>query len=333
MIKKLFFALTLGLITAGICSCSAGSGAFASTAEEKKEILTVSMDGEKESVPYEEYRFFFMKNKSDLYGADAVLDSEMTEKLKALTEENIKKHYTVLFAFDKHDAKLSKDDKANINDYTDYFRKQNGLTEDDAYSLYLSQNYITDRFLTEYYKYGVMTDRLLEKLIEDGTIPSTETVINEKFKSDEIICIKEIFINHNGGDSVEIARAEADKIVERLKAGESFEALMESESEYAPEQCPTEHGYYTCEYDSMEEIWEAAIAVTEGEYTVAIEAADGFHIIKRCEKDYDYMKENQKSIVEMYQLAEGNKYLFGLMDTVSIEYNDYGKELNYTEIK
>ncbi len=333
MLKKIFFTSITALIASGICSCSAGNGAFASTAEEKKDVVTVTYNGESESVPYEEYRFFFMKNKAELYGADAVLDDKMTAELRAMTEENIKQHYTVEFAFDKHDAELTKEDKANINDYTDYFRKQNGLTDDDAYKLYLEQNYITDRFLTDYYEYGLKTDSLLEKLIEDGTVPSYDTIINEAFKTDKIICIKEIFINHTGGETVEVARAEAERILGLLKDGANFEELMETESEYDPAQCPPEHGYYTAEYDALDEIWSAATAIAEGDHTVVIEAADGFHIIKRCAKDQDYMAEHKKEIADMYRIAEGNRYLFGLMSEVELSYTSHGESIDYSEIK
>jgi len=309
------------------------SSKFPETAKDKSKIMTVKSNVGTESVKYSEYRYFFMNSKSDLYGADAALNIAQTEKLKALTENNIKMNHAVSLAAKKHGVNLTADEKKTVEGYTESVRKSEGLDE-NGYKLMLEENFATDTLFTELYRNQVLEERLYEKLLEEGTLPSSADVENKAFKSDEIICIKEIFFEHLGGDTVEITRKLANEKLGKLKAGESFDKLCKESLGYSIGGMSAEHGYYTFDYDqnTSEEIWNIAVNLKVGEYSEVVESSYGFHIIMRCEKDYDYMEKNKKDIIQRYQQSKFNKYLTEFMEDMTLEYTDNGKSLDLSKM-
>lgn len=308
-------------------ACMGADGAFADTSKDKTKILTVECELGSESVPYKEYRYFYMNNKKDLYGADAETDGEMTAKIRGLTEDNIRLFHAVNLAAGKHGAKLNKEEKQSVENYTKSYRKESGL-DDSEYKAMLEQHFITDSFFEALFENSLLSDKLFEKLIEESVIPGNDKVADEIFETDEILCLKEIFIRHNGGETVGIAKTRAEEVYEKLIETGDFEALMEEYSDYNAEQLPPEHGYYTAEYDAIEPVWKAACDLAEGEYSAVVESAYGFHIIMRCEKDAEYMRENRDGIILMYQQSEYTEYILGIADQLTLTYTKQGEELD-----
>ena len=77
-----------------------------STSADKKTVMTVG--GEK--VAYQEYRYFWMNNKRDLYGADAELTPEQTEKIKQLVETNVTDRHALRLLAAEYGVELTDED-------------------------------------------------------------------------------------------------------------------------------------------------------------------------------------------------------------------------------
>ena len=139
MKNKLSRPICLALaLTLGASMLLGGCGdKLASSGEEKKVVMQVGG----EDVEYQEFRYYFMNNKRELYGEDAVLDSEQLDHLMYLVEENIKNRHTLLMLADEYDVDLSDEEEDAIESYVEDYRE--GFEDDDAYLDALHEQYIT----------------------------------------------------------------------------------------------------------------------------------------------------------------------------------------------
>ena len=329
MKNKLSRPICLALaLTLGASMLLGGCGdKLASSGEEKKVVMQVGG----EDVEYQEFRYYFMNNKRELYGEDAALDSEQLDHLMYLVEENIKNRHTLLMLADEYDVDLSDDEEEAIDSYVDDYRE--GFEDDDAYLDALHEQYITHELFHDLASESTLAYSLLEKMEETGVIKTDDAAIDAAFRGDDIICIKEIYIYYPNDEARDVSKKRADEVYERLMAGESFEDLMLEYSSYSPEQVPIEHGYYTMHYDALDEVWNAAEPLAVGEISSIVESEFGFHIIMKCEKDLEYMNEHRDEIVQNYAQSKFYEEFYKLYNTLDPEFTDYGSKLDLAGIE
>ena len=122
--RPICLALTL---TLGASMLLGGCGdKLASSGEAKKVVMQVGG----EDVEYQEFRYYFMNNKRELYGEDGVLDSEQLDHLLYLVEENIKNRHTLLMLADEYDVDLSDEEEDAIESYVEDYRE--GFEDEDG---------------------------------------------------------------------------------------------------------------------------------------------------------------------------------------------------------
>ena len=92
----------------------------------------------------------------------------------------------------------------------------------------------------------------------------------------------------------EEAKAEAQKILDRLHAGEDFDALMQENSE-DPGLSGNPDGYIFTEGEMVTAFYDAAKALGEDEVSGLVKSDYGYHIIKRVPVDYEGQFENYKN--------------------------------------
>ena len=324
---KITAALLAALSMLTVASCGKSSYKFASTEKDEQIVAQIKSDDSSEDVRYEEFRYFFMNNKRDLYGSEAVLDGDMVNNIKQHTENNIRKHHAVKFAAKMHGVEFTEEEEKENNEYTAKYRESQNLT-DDSYALLLEQHYTTDFFFSDLNRTKLLSDKLYTRLSENGVLPSADHIANSVFTTDEILCIGEIFVNHNGGETIPIARTRAEEALEKLNSGISFNDVMVEYSDYETDMNIVEHGRYTAEYDALEPVWKAAKELSDGEYSAVVESAYGFHIVMRLPKDKAYMQETRSDIVDMYRMSEFNRYLEDLSSKLAITYTDQGNNID-----
>ncbi len=321
----------LSLILAGVLACSAlvscgsaYSSSFEPSAEDKKIVMNV---GEYE-VQYQEYRYYALNNKRDSFPDTEVLTEQQLAELKALIEENAKYTAAISLMADKYGAELTKDDIDQVEALIAEFRAVQCQNSDEVYLIALEEQFLTDYLFRKFQQDNNLAYRTIEKMRESGAIKTDDATIDELFASDELLCIKDIYIMYSDETLKDYARGRAEKALADLAGGMDFATAMREYSIYTDGVMPADHGYYTTEYEMPEYIWNAACALAEGEYSVIIEEPSGFHIVMRCEKDFEYMEEMRADITERYASAMYTKALYELIDSLTVEYTKHGEAID-----
>ena len=326
--KSKIAAAAVSAVLVCTAACSEGSVVgFAPTEQDKQVVMTVGgMD-----VAYQEFRYYYLNNKRDSFDAEAVPTDTEHSELLAMTEQNAKQRYALILFAEQYGVSVTSDDKKAANEYVDSYINDYFATDDD-YMLALESQYMTDSLFRSFQSEIELAYRVLDKMKEAGEIITSDEDIDAVFASDEIICLKEIFVPYTSEGTKESAKAYAEEALSKLMDGEEFEALMPQYSDYSTETLSPEHGYYTMKYDAMDVIWNVATDLAVGEHSYVIESEYGFHLIKRCEKDPEYMEENRDTIYEAYTQAKFEELIAPFMESLTVEYTDYGKSLRATDI-
>ncbi len=328
MKKILTAAVTLGLCLCFASCAESGSVNFSPTENDKKIVMSV---GESE-VEYQEFRYYFLNNKRDMIGEGATSTDEQTEKILTLTENNVRSRHGLLLFAKEYGVSVTKDDKKAAEDYAKEYRTEN-FSSDEEYLLALEANYMTNDLFIKLQSESGLAYKVLEGMMENGEIATDDADIDAAFMSDEIVCLKEIFVKYDSASEKAEANRRAEEALSRLMNGEEFEALMGEYSDYSASSLPPEHGYYTMKYDVLDVIWENAVKLAEGEHSYVIESEYGFHIIKRYPKDYDYMEKKRTEIYENYTYSKFYEKFYPFAEALTVEYTEFGKALSLDEIR
>lgn len=329
MLKRRLFAAILTAVI-GICavSCGAGSSDFTPSAADKRVVMTV---GGKD-VQYQEFRYYFLNNKRDSFGEGAELTEEQVETLRELTEDNARYSKAIELMAEKYSTELSDDDLSAVEAYIAEYRATECYNNDDTYRMALEAQYMTDWLFRMLQKNNTLAYRTIERMRESDAIKTDDTTIDALLSSDDLLCIKEIYIGYNTEETKDIARSRAEKALEALTNGEDFAEVMRDYSDYNEASMSPERGYYATEYEMPEYIWGAATAIAEGEYSSIIESPYGYHIVMRAEKDNAYMESIRDDIRERYVSAMYTKELYAAMDTLEVKYTSYGETLDLSKM-
>ena len=208
----------------------------------------------------------------------------------------------------------------------DAFAKQiaNFGFSDQSYNnfMYISQCY---NALNEYY-YG-----------ENGAnVPSDEDL--RQYFSDNYIAAKHILIStvdSTTGETIrtdEEAKAEAQKILDRINAGEDYDALMNEYSE-DPGLAGNPDGYIFTEGDMVTEFYDGAKALAEDEVSGLIKSDYGYHIIKRVPLDVDGQFENYKSLLTTAVAGTMDDLLTQWMQEADVQTTETYDEITYQNVR
>lgn len=208
----------------------------------------------------------------------------------------------------------------------DAFAKQiaNFGFSDQSYNnfMYISQCY---NALNEYY-YG-----------ENGAnVPSDEDL--RQYFADNYIAAKHILIStvdSTTGETVrtdEEAKAEAQKILDRINAGEDYDALMNEYSE-DPGLAGNPDGYIFTEGDMVTEFYDGAKALAEDEVSGLIKSDYGYHIIKRVPLDVDGQFENYKGMLTTAVSGTMDDLLTQWMQEADVQTTETYDEITYQNVR
>lgn len=316
-------ALLLGaaILATSLTACGEGNPLKSSTTD-KKVVMTVGGD----NVKYEEYRYFYLNNKRDLYGEGAELTADEEANIRELTETNVTDRHVLSLLAKDYGVKLTSDDKQRAQAYVDTFRTTCGDTE--AYKNQLKNQYLNEPFFIELTNDTTIAYALLDEMAKQGGIAVSEADYEEAIKTDEVLCLKEIYITYPSEELKDWAKSRAEEVMAKLKAGGNFEELMTEYSNYNGEDLPPEHGYYTMEYDALEEVWNAAKDLKEGEYSGIVETAFGYHIIKRAAKDKDYIETIHDELYEIFRQSRFYEKFYEYREGIEVSYTSFGEGLS-----
>ncbi len=298
------------LLSTAAVSCGDEKKVLESTKEEKSVVMVV--DGY--DVPLELYRYVALNTKSDMeavHGASAWVgegSEELVRELEERIDETIIHMYTTMVVCEDYGIKPSDsyfDDTVDLKMKSVYESYDNDY---EAYNNEIAGYYMTDnvyRFIT---KNEIFAEELINKMASDGTIPSSPEKLEEILTGDEFVHVKQLLVPADNGKSDEENYAYAEELLEKVEAGEDFDALIQK---YGGDLYlfNNSDGYYVSRGSYFEEFEEAAFSLEVGEHSGIIKTSAGYSILKRYEKDPVYMAENFDTLSQDYIRGQFNLIL------------------------
>ena len=196
------------------------------------------------------------------------------------------------------EKKLTVDDEA-VDRAIQSLRKQNNLTDDDAFRQALASAGLTEQALRERYRRNMLLQRVVQSEVTETEITAQElmdeyTANREKFKTPEKVHLEQIFfpVAEDGKDREAVLRR-ARGLVERVRNGADLkaEATLAGLEVQDLGEIPVA--------DLRDEIAEALSKLAEGEITDAIPTGGGFQVIrlvKRIPAGYQSFDEVKEQI-------------------------------------
>ena len=177
---------------------------------------------------------------------------------------------------------------------------------------------------------------------ENGvSVPSDDEL--QKYFDDNYITAKHILIltkNPSTGETTrtdEEAKKEAQAVLDRLNNGEDFDALLTEKNEDAGE-AQYAKGYTFTEGQMVDEFYNAAKALQEGEVSGLVKSQYGYHIIKRCELNQDEFENMRDAIIAAVASEKGtagsiDEMMQQWIDEADIQTTDAYDEITYDNTK
>lgn len=195
---------------------------------------------------------------------------------------------------------------------------------DQTYSnfMYISQCY---NALNDYY-FG-----------ENGAnVPSDDEL--RQYFTDNYLAAKHILIStvdSMTGETIRTdaeAKAEAQKILDRINAGEDYDTLMNEYSE-DPGLAGNPDGYIFTEGEMVTEFYDGAKALAEDEVSGLVKSDYGYHIIKRVPLDVDGQFENYKPLLTTMVAGTMDDLLTQWMGEADVQTTEVYDEITYQNVR
>ena len=162
---------------------------------------------------------------------------------------------------------------------------------------------------------------------ENGvSVPSDDEL--QKYFDDNYITAKHILI---------LTKKEAQAVLDRLNNGEDFDALLTEKNEDAGE-AQYAKGYTFTEGQMVDEFYNAAKALQEGEVSGLVKSQYGYHIIKRCELNQDEFENMRDAIIAAVASEKGtagsiDEMMQQWIDEADIQTTEAYDEITYDNTK
>ena len=328
--KKIICLLLLLCFAASLFSCKGTEEATGTETDEETYVMTdisdvpapLKINGEE--VPYGLYRYYFaaVRYKYDADDLSYWDDHDYTEKIRDEVLRYIRRNYAMTECAKQYNVTLSETEKRQAEQTIISDRLQ--YENDSDYYRALDSNYLTE----DTYKYIEESSKLEDKLLqyltseESGPKISAEPSLIQRYLDNYVIRCDHILILNDEGDDANENETLIKELYEKLKAGADFEELKEKYSE-DNQTNGNDIGYYIAEGDISQILSDAAFALEVGQISDVIYAPYGYHIVKRLEKDGQYIEDNlSTTFLSFYQSHMLSEMLKKLIDKQEIVYDD-----------
>ena len=323
----LFCAILLAALP--LTSCKNNEKLLESSADEKKTVLTV---GEYD-VPMEMYRYVALNYKNDYENGNTSdiwlreSGQELLTELGQASRDTIANLYTTLCIC--ADYGINPDD-GYITDAVD--AKMNEIYEgyDYDYESYLTDigaSYMNDSVYRFLVRNDIMADELIEAMKKKGELPSTDEEFEEILSGPEFIRVKQILVPRDSGSTDEENLAYAESLLEKARAGEDFDELVQK---YGKDLYlfNNKDGYYVSRGNYYEEFENAAFSLEMDEISGIVETGAGYSIIKRYPKEPEYMAKKFDELKENYIRGQYNIILGKRLADIEVKETDEMKNFS-----
>ncbi len=341
--------VALVVMLAVVMSATAyGASTFVVDYQELKSDAPVVMTVNGEEIHADEYASYMMSqiiNYQQMYAMYGLSEKNMASTFGDAAKESAKQQVALIHIvkqkMDELGLSLSYSQKKNIVTAN----KQNAeqLGGEDAYLQRLASiGFDMDHYNN--YQYVSACAQVLKDYYfgEDGvSVPSDDEL--QKYFDDNYITAKHILIltkNPSTGETTrtdEEAKKEAQAVLDRLNNGEDFDALLTEKNEDAGE-AQYAKGYTFTEGQMVDEFYNAAKALQEGEVSGLVKSQYGYHIIKRCELNQDEFENMRDAIIAAVASEKGtagsiDEMMQQWIDEADIQTTDAYDEITYDNTK
>ena len=306
--------IALLLVGAMLCGC-AKTGAF----DVNKKIVC-EVDGK--PITYDEYKYFFYSHHTDVFGAEAgVQDAEAFERIKALTEDSLRRKATIMRFIDEYDVKLTKEDKAYADEVCEAQLEIYG--SEAEYMKFLLDGRATGNVFRDQVMLTFKYDPALRELFKTGInkdINVSDAAIQASVTGGDFYAYQYAFFELKAGtNSIELEK----------EANEFYTGLINGKKTFTKEDCDA-IGQRPLGFE------EAILKLKEGETSKVLWGADwsnnaGYYVFKRVAVDWTKVVENFEKfeIENEYFASKYLEYIRQESKEIKIEYAKYFESLDY----
>lgn len=211
-------------------------------------------------------------------------------------------------------------------------------TSYDAYANQIAMFGFSDQSYTNFVYISQCYNALNEYYFgENGVNVPSDNELRQYF-TDNYLAAKHILIttaDSMTGEQIrtdEEAKAEAQKILDRINAGEDYDTLMNEYSE-DPGLSGNPDGYIFTEGEMVTEFYDGAKALAENEVSGLIKSDYGYHIIKRVPLDVDGQFENYKPLLTTMVAGTMDDLLTQWMEEADVQTTEVYDQITYQNVR
>ncbi|MCR5683122.1 MAG: peptidylprolyl isomerase, partial [Clostridiales bacterium] len=185
--------------------------------------------------------------------------------------------------------------KALYEDYGDDY---------EAYVEYLRSYNMNDSVYRFFVRNDVLAEELVAEMEKRGEIPTDDASLRAILAGDEVVRVKQILVTAEDMTEEE-AEAAANLLLDRVRAGEDFDTLVQKEGRDLY-MFNNPDGYYISRGSYHREFEDAAFSLAVGETSGVIRTDAGWSILKRYEKEQSYLNEHFDDLADEYITGQYN---------------------------
>ena len=301
---KIFKKILLLLLCAVTLVMGAGCAEIGEFSVNEKIVCEVNG----EAITFDDYKYFFYRHYVSLYGEDiSELTSEKFEKVKALTEDSLRRRAYIMFLIDEYDIELSDEQEEKVDYYVSEQIKEQG--DQKKYEEYLLNARLTGKVFRDQIELTFFYDPMLRELLSTGVdkrIDVTDAAVIADVSSGNFYRYAQIYYSVDAGELDTNAREKINKAYEKLESGMSFaDVASASWASSATEQLKYKSewtasaldGVYVAKGEKEAIVEDTVFALGEYEYSEPKWSGSGWHIFIRLPIDIEYVKQNLHNVI------------------------------------
>ncbi len=300
--------------------------------------IVCEVDGE--PISFDDYKYFFYSHYVSLYGEDfSALTDEKYNKVKALTEDSLRRRSFIYGLCDEYGIELSDDDKEKVNYYVSEQIDEQG--SEANYKAYLLKNRLTGAVFRSQIELTFFYDPYLRDLLItgiDGLVPMTDEAIIADVSGGGFYRYAQIYFSVDEGESDREAYGKISVAYEKLQGGMAFADVAnatwgvgDERVKYKSEwKVDAAAGAYVAKGEKELILENSVLALEENAYSEPIWSGIGWHIFIRLPIDTEYVKQNlytpvtgEKNIAEQSFARRYLEYIATESEDIKIEYAKY----------
>ena len=275
-------------------------GALASCGKNEKTVMTLGGF----DVPYHVYRYVVLNSRRDVEAqfGENVWSTDKADEAKSLLEENVKDAllniYTVC-ALGKEFGILWSDEVVAAQAELQYQSAEGEYESEKEFKAALEEMAMTEETFMFILSNSILNNEAYAAMITSDEKYTDEEYLQGVFDSDEFIRVKQILVGEANSAVDQVNLEKAQDIKAKLDAGADFDELCR-EFNNDLYMFENDDGYYIMRGTRNFEFEEAAFALAVGETSDVVKIDVGYSIIKRYEKDAEYITENFDELTSEY---------------------------------